>query len=107
MLIGYRPTERVSVSLGPEIGYLLNAKYRFSDSTVSNPEYYNKVNFAIVIGTAYTINKRFTAELRYNHGFKGLVDVTYTDQYGNPTEKGKLGAHRVFQLSVNYQLTNK
>ena len=107
MLIGYRPTNRFSVSLGPEAGYLINAKYRFPDSTASHPEYFNKVDLAINIGTACTINRKFSAELRYSHGFKGLVDVTYTDQYGNQTGKGKIGAHRNFQLSLNYQLTNK
>lgn len=103
ILVGSRQIDKLSILLGPEVGYLLNAKYRFPDSTVSHPEYFNKFDFAANIGAGYTINKKFSIEVRYSHGFKTLIDVVHTDQFGNETGKGKIGAHRTFQLSLNYQ----
>jgi len=106
LFVGSRQIEKVSILLGPEVGYLLNAKYRFPDSAASHPEYFNKIDFAANIGAGYTINKKISVELRYSHGFKTLIDVVYTDQFGNETGKGKIGAHRVFQLSLSYQFKN-
>ncbi|MGN6400012.1 MAG: outer membrane beta-barrel protein [Flavisolibacter sp.] len=106
-LFGFKPTEKAAIKVGPEVGYLLNAKYRFADSTANHPEYFNKVDLSLDFGITYQVTKKLSTELRYNYGFKGLVDVTYADQYGNQTGKGKLGAHRLFQLSINYELTGK
>ena len=103
VLLGIRPMERMSFLLGAEVGYLLNAKFHFTDSTGSDLRQFNKMDVALNAGAAYWIRKRFSAEVRYSNGFKGLVNVTYADQSGSHTRK--IGAYRVFQLSLNYQLT--
>ncbi len=103
VLFGMRPTEDISILVGAEVGYLLNAKFHFADSTSSNLRHFNKVDFALAMGAAYRFASKLAVEFRYNHGFEDLLTVSYSDQSGNYTRK--VGAHRAFQLSLSYRLS--
>lgn len=105
ILFGFRPTQNLSLLLGPELGFLTSAKSNFGGTSHDISSTYREFDIGIDLGLAYYVSKGFGVDLRYCYGFKGLVNVVYTDQYGNVTSQGKTGANRVFQLGIYYVLS--
>jgi hypothetical protein len=107
ILLGYQSTKKLKVLLGPEVSYLLEEKFKFSDGSTLYPGDFNKIDLGIDLGIAYPITKKLSSEFRYNYGFRDLVNVTFTDPYGSPVRKGKMGANRVLQIGLIYKLTTR
>jgi hypothetical protein len=104
LLVGFKPADKLLIMAGPEVGYLLNAKYHFENITLDRSTWFNKVDWSVLVGSVYSVSEHVLIELRYNYGFKDLANIIYTDQNGNYSGKDKIGAHRVFQVSINYLL---
>jgi hypothetical protein len=99
------PIENLLVLAGPELGYLTSARSRFGGASRDLANIYRSFDMAADLGVAYEATRNIGIELRYNYGFKGLVQGVYTDQYGNITGRAKTGANRVFKVGVYYLLT--
>jgi len=100
ILAGYQPADKLSVFIGPEFGFLTSAKSKIDDVKLDISKHYRDFDIGIDLGGAYQLNKYLGIDLRYNYGFKGLMNVIFTDRFGNVTGEGKAGANRMLQLGV-------
>jgi hypothetical protein len=105
ILAGFRPSEKFTVLLGPELGFLTKANSKFEGTNNDVTENFRKFDLGIDIGIAYTIKNGWGIEFRYNHGFDDLVDVTITDTLGNEIGTDKRGSNRVLQLGLFYKFS--
>jgi len=106
-LVGFRPTNKIAILAGPEFSFLTNANSKFDGSDHDVTKNYRKFDMAIDLGVTYKIIMGLGAELRYSYGFEDLADVTYTDQFGNETGKGRIGSNRVFQFGLYYKFSKR
>jgi hypothetical protein len=103
LLFGYKIDRRTSLVLGPEFGCLISSQLRLGDqnSDASNT-YPKKFDLGLDIGLSYKFIKNAQAEIRYNYGFNTLYSVDAT----RTRHSEKKGANRVFQIGLNYSLSN-
>ena len=109
ILAGYSLRKNLSVHLGPEISYLLSARYRNDGRSNDAGFLYGKtIDIGAVAGLSCLIGERASVGLRYIHG---LNDVTeYNVIFRDPEDPLLNGLddlkaqNRVFQLSMWYRL---
>ncbi|NNV57960.1 porin family protein [Limnovirga soli] len=99
ILFCYKADDKLSILLGPELGYLANSTVRYNKSVFDQTGRYPRVDVGIDLGFSYKINTSLGADLRFNYGFK---DIQYTD-YAGYTAPIK-GGNRVFQAGLFYLL---
>ena len=80
-----------SLEVGPQIGFLLSAKNKDTDTDIKDA--FNTVDFGVNFGLGYKFTNGINFDVRYN---LGLSDINNIDGL---TDKNKNG---VFQLSVGY-----
>ena len=102
VLFGYR--FKSSILAGPEFGFLRKAVSKSSGITNDMTNFYRHFDLGFDLGLAYNVTKVFGAEIRYNYGFKDLVNVVYQNENGDISGQGKNGANRVFQIGLFYML---
>ncbi|MDC7999793.1 porin family protein [Aequorivita todarodis] len=103
----YYIIEGLSVELGPQVGILVNAKYKGEDEDgsfdVDAKEDYNSLDIAIGIGASYRLNNGVFFSLRFN---KGLMDISDDDdeyfEEGNYYRYSYKNQNNVFQVSAGY-----
>ncbi len=100
VLFSYNAAKKISLTIGPEIGYLVSVKEVYPDlianQTASQPE---KFDFSVDIGASYHFLKKYGFEIRYTYGMKA---IHYVDVERKPwPEKA---ANRVIQIGFNYLL---
>jgi hypothetical protein len=98
ILVGYRLAPNFSIKLGPEIGRLLSAKSDVNGTTKDVTDFYQSFDFGADLGLAYTF-KKLALDLRYNYGFKDLLDRT--NQTGTAGGDENV-SNRVLQFSLTY-----
>ena len=89
--------DELSVDLGPEFGFALNAKAKYKDDGTTVKHKMNDINTLAVnfaIGLSYNWDD-FMFSARYNLGLSNAFDK---DNYNGNNK------NRVFQLSVGYRL---
>ena len=89
--------DELSVDLGPEFGFALNAKAKYKDDGTTVKHKMNDINTLAVnfaIGLSYNWDD-FMFSARYNLGLSNVFDK---DKYDGNNK------NRVFQLSVGYRL---
>lgn len=104
-LFGYRPNSKSEILLGPEFGFLHKAVTKSSGITDDITGSFRHFDIGFDLGLAYNITKEFGAEVRYNYGFKDLVNVVYMNDNGNISGQGKNGANSVFQVGIYYMIS--
>lgn len=103
VLGGYRPNATTEILIGPEFGFLRKAVSKSLGITEDRTAFYRHFDIGFDLGFAYNVSKVFGAEVRYNYGFKDLVNVVYTDpNNGNFQGQGKNGANSVLQFGLYY-----
>ncbi|WP_237274668.1 porin family protein [Tenacibaculum ovolyticum] len=89
LIAKYYATERFSLEVGPQIGYLLSAEKESTDIK-SN---FKDVDFGVNMGIGYKLDSGLNFGARYNLGLSNINNID------NATDKIKSG---VLQLSVGY-----
>jgi Outer membrane protein beta-barrel domain len=106
VMAGFILVGRLSVVLGPEFGFLLNANVKASDASTEGTDQTRRVDIGLGIGFRYGFCSKWGADLRYINGVRGL-SPSKTDCgpgcYGMTDEKHNL-KNRVFQLGLYYNL---
>ena len=102
--MGYEFDQKTSIFLGPEFGYLLQVQSHYGpgqnyDDSKGFP---SKLDIGVNIGLRYMVVKRIGVELRYDYGLNTLYTV---DAVGSRHVETN-GAHRVFQVGLNYHFNN-
>lgn len=111
ILFEYRPTNKVSVQIGPEVAYLLSAKSKVNGQTVNLIDFWegvnldvNRIEIGLVAGAAYNFTDRLALGLRYFHGLTSVVDnFELLDIDGNFLSDVEF-KNRTFQLSLAYTI---
>ncbi len=106
LLLGYKATEEMRVSLGPEIGYLISATSKFGPDKIDvNDKWDNKIDIGIAAGLDYTLTEKIFTGIRYTHGFSSVVrNASISDINGNSTGERAKFQNRSLQLTVGYLL---
>jgi hypothetical protein len=107
LMAGFKPGKKMLILIGPEFSFLTNANSTFNGHKQNTTNLYRKFDLGIDVGATYTIKNGFGLELGYNYGFEDLMNVTFTDEYGNPTRKEKVGSNRVLQFGIFYIFKHK
>lgn len=102
VLFGYRPTAKSELLAGPEFGFLRKAVTKSSGITDDMTNFYRHFDVGFDLGLGYNFSKVLGAEIRYNYGFKDLVNVVYLNDSGDITGQGKNGANSVLQIGLYY-----
>ncbi len=76
--------DKLFVSVGPELSYLINGYDVLRGEVYNNTDWYNnRLELSGVIGVNYRISDHVDIGLRYNHGITYTTQITLTDQDGN------------------------
>lgn len=96
LLLGYRPSPRLSLYFGPEVGYTLG---KFKEKYNSSRDF----DFGIDGGVLYHLTRFLSLDLRYTHGLVKMENVK------GIADKEPIfdGQNRVAQLGVNYLFIRK
>jgi hypothetical protein len=104
LLLGYSPIENFNILVGPEVGYLLNAKIRDNSSDSDVTERFNQKDVGIAIGLEYQMDAGLGFGIRYTHGLSYVenLNVTRTNVDGTQDELNSKWKNRTFQLYISY-----
>jgi hypothetical protein len=104
VLAEYNIFNKLFISIGPELSYLINAYYTLKGEVYDDTSWYdNRLELSGVIGLGYRINDHLDIGLRYNHGITYITQLTLTDQDGN--EVGVSNEYNQYgQVLVRYRM---
>ena len=65
-----------SIDVGPQLGYMISAKYTYKGSTTDIYDYssLNKIDAAVCAGVSYKFNQKFHATFRFNYSVTKIAD---------------------------------
>ncbi|WP_221412604.1 porin family protein [Fulvivirga lutimaris] len=106
LLVGYKATDVIRLSIGPEMGYLISATTKFgSDKIDVGDKWDNKFDIGIAAGLDYTLNEKIFTGIRYSHGLTSVIRNAYiSDNNGNSTGERAKFQNRTLQLTLGYLL---
>jgi len=106
LLAGYKPLQKLSVMVGPELGYLLKAKSKDENNsyTITDLVHY-RFSIDANAGVSWELTPELLAETHFLIGLTSLYKVLYTDGMGNVTGNGRDGFNRVLQLGLVYKMS--
>lgn len=107
LLAGVTLGKHLSVVAGPEFGYLVSTNARAKSGGFWGLNDYKDFDLGVDMGATYNINDAMGVALRYNHGFRDLIEGYLYDRYGQLEGHFKGVRNRVFQASVSYRLYRK
>jgi hypothetical protein len=97
-------TDRLFLSVGPEIAYLLNARLKtISDKGDITGLYEKRFELSGIVGINYNIVKKFDTGLRYSRGFTYTSEINFTDANGHFITNSK-EFNQYLQLIVRYRM---
>jgi len=83
VLAEYYILDKLFISIGPELSYLINGYATLRGEVYDNSSWYeNRLELSGVIGVNYRISDHFDIGLRYNHGITYTAQMTLTDLNG-------------------------
>ncbi|WKN44570.1 porin family protein [Tunicatimonas pelagia] len=124
IMLQYQVVNRLTVELGPELGYLLGTGSNINSSGFGSfssefPSFheqleasYRDLDIAVNIGVGYAFSDRWTLNLRYNMGLRDITDdfevfFRSTNEPGSEVESTLYSFpryNRSLQLSIGYRL---
>jgi len=97
-------TDKLFLSAGPELSYMLNAKaYSDGDKNDVSELFDNQLELSGLLGVNYRITSHIDLALRYNHGITCTSNISMTDELGVPIGELKL-YNQYFQVMARYRL---
>jgi hypothetical protein len=112
ILISISPVKNLSLEFGPDIGYLINSKVKYSGYTSfqkNNSSDLKPIEFSIVTGVSYSFSKRFDFGARYGFGLtaceKGPMII---EDWSGPDVNYKYVQHYFeFYLNTRFRTSGK
>lgn len=108
VLVQYYVVEGFSISVGPQVGFLANAKYEIESlgwgghrkHTVNAQKYYKNVDLGVAMGLSYRFPIGAFAQIRY---VAGVSNMNEKDLGGElPFFNKNKNHNNVFQISLGY-----
>ena len=104
VMLQYKLRERLTLELGPEIGYLIGQKQTFNFGTQPPSPFMKNLDMAINLGVGYEPVNRVLLNLRYNFGIFDIDRPFHEVFPGNPPQEDRHRANRTLQLTVGYRI---
>jgi hypothetical protein len=88
---------------GPQVGFLVAAKYQYGSASTDVQSGYNSVDFGYLFGLGYQLKHGLGVGLRYNGGFTNVAKAT---TIGNTTIQAR-ARNSAFQLYLTYSVSGR
>lgn len=88
---------------GPQVGFLVGAKYQAGSNTVDVKDGTSSVDFGYLFGLGYQLKHGLGVGLRYNGGFTSVDKAT---TFGNVTTQSRI-RNSAFQLYLTYSVRGR
>lgn len=95
VLAGYNLKNKIHCFIGPQVGYLLTARYPYY--------YYRKFDFSAVASAEYKLFKNFGIYTGYNYGVSKITKGVVVDNTGTVTGFEYIGSNRTLFLGIFYE----
>ncbi|MGI9543928.1 MAG: porin family protein, partial [Cyclobacteriaceae bacterium] len=96
VMVKFYPVKGFNIQVGPQVGFLLNAKNKYKENGTSVEDDYKdslkKVDFGLAAGLGYKTGFGLNIDARYIHGLADINDLNVGDEIKN----------MVFQVSLGY-----
>ncbi len=69
----YFVADKFSIEAGPQIGFLMSAKYKEDGESVDTKDGYNSTDFGLNVGVGYDITENIGVGLRYTAGLSNIA----------------------------------
>lgn len=92
----YYASEKISLQVGPQLGFLVAAKGKSGSSSEDIKDSFKSVNFGLNFGLGYDINEKVLIDFRYNLGLANIVE----EEFMGSDSKMKSSA---FSLALGYK----
>jgi opacity protein-like surface antigen len=102
VLMGYKPSQKFSFVLGPEMNFLTKATMKNKNGKKTISDDFEKFDFGIDAGAAYHLSKKISLGVRYNYGLSKVIEEKMFDPSGDMISYKESGANRVIQLNLSY-----
>ena len=104
VMLQYKPKERLTLELGPEVGYLISQKQIATVGTQPPSPFTKDFDMAINLGVGYEPVNRVLLNLRYNFGIFDIDRPFHEVVPGATPEEDRHRANRTLQLTVGYRI---
>jgi hypothetical protein len=88
---------------GPQVGFLVGAKYQVGSTSTDVKGGSNSVDFGYLFGLGYQLKHGLGVGLRYNGGFTNVAKAT---TFGNTTYQSRI-RNSAFQLYLTYSVSGR
>lgn len=106
LLAGYMPVKKLSVMVGPELGYLLSARSKDEDNTRDITGFVNnRFSVDANAGLSLELTPELLIETHFLLGLTPLYKVAYTDVQGTLINNARDGFNRVWQVGFVYKIS--
>ena len=102
VLMGFKPSEKFTFQLGPEMNFLTKAVMKNKNGKKTISDDFEKFDFGIDAGAAYHLSKKISLGVRYNYGLSKVIEERMFDPSGDMFSYKKSGANRAIQLNLSY-----
>lgn len=97
-------TDKIFFSVGPEFGYMINAKVKSGQNSNGITDFYNRrFELSGQAGINYRIYDKLDIGLRYNHGLMYIQKITLRNEFGDQMGEVK-NFNQYFQLMVRFKI---
>lgn len=104
ILADYYLNDRISISFGPELAYLLSSQIKIDGNSIDAQKVYDqKFELSGVVGLNFELESNIDLGVRYSHGLTHISEITYFDENGFHLSNGKEFNHYA-QLFVRFKL---
>ena len=103
VMLQYKLKERLTLELGPEVGYLVGQKQTFNFGTQPPSPFMKSFDMAINLGVGYEPINRVLLNLRYNFGIYDIDRPFHEVFPGTRPQEDWHTANRTLQLTVGYR----
>jgi hypothetical protein len=97
---GANITDHFYVLAGPEIGFLIEEKYKLSSGTFQKR--YRDLDIGLDAGIGFRITRNIDIEGRFQQGFYKVYNAEFTDINGTVIKTVNIGKNRLWQLNFMY-----
>ena len=99
-------TDRLYLSVGPEISYLINAKNKYDSNTQDIVEYLHRFELSGMAAGGFGMNETTSISFRYSHGLTEISkDVLWNYPETDSADESKDYNH-YFQILIKMRIKN-
>lgn len=104
ILLDLYMSDKIFISIGPELSYMINAKAKSKHYSNNITEWYEKrVELSAIVGINYQLTDKLDIGFRYNHGLTYTSKIIFTDEFGTELRDIK-EYNQYFQLLVRFKI---